>query len=94
MAITAILVQLRQLAGVIGVAIGMLMLMRVMAEMLHRCALLVLAIDGRRAPGKLERHDNQQQDGEQFFHAADHNIENCIDFTIGFILQVATNASR
>lgn len=100
MTITAILVLLRKRADVIGFAIGIVMLMCVMTEMLYCRALFVLAIDCRRAPGKLERHDNQQQNGEQFFHAKDHNIENSGGFIsasfIAFqiILQAATSAGR
>lgn len=60
MAISAILMQLRQFAGRAGgfFRILLLVLMHVMAEMLNRSALLVLTIDGCSAPGKLERHHN------------------------------------
>src|SRR5690606_24712476 len=74
MTVAAVRMQLRQLASMARIFVGILMLMHVMAEMLHRRTLLMLAIDGRRTPGELERYDHEQQDGEQFFHGMDHSI--------------------
>jgi hypothetical protein len=35
----------------------------------------MLAIDGSRRPGKLERQHQQHQDDQQFFHGANLNTE-------------------
>lgn len=75
MAITAIAMHLRQLVLVIGLISTALMLMAVMAEVLRRCILLMLTIDGRRRPGELERQHQQHQNDQQFFHGANLNIE-------------------
>ena len=82
MAITAIRMHLRKLARLALVAgrFGFLMLMRVMAEMLDRRRLFMLAIDSRHRPGKLERQCQQHQDDQQFFHGANLNTE--ISFVI------------
>jgi hypothetical protein len=44
------------------------MLMGVVAEMLRRSSILVLAIYARRRPRELERHDRQQEDKKKLFH--------------------------
>ncbi len=76
MAVTAILMDLRQLALVILLMrIAALMLVAVMAEMLNLRALLVLAIDGRHRPGGLERQRQQHENDQQFFHGLDISIE-------------------
>ena len=69
MAVLAIAMKLLGAAFAIRIRlIGLpLVLMAVMAEM-RSMALLMLAIDGRRCPGILERQNRQQQNQEQFFH--------------------------
>jgi hypothetical protein len=60
------------LAG-FGLAVGAVrlavMLVGVMAEMLRCRPVFVLAIHARCRPGELERHDCQQKDEEELFHA-------------------------
>lgn len=67
-----------KLAGVpfgirdIGLA---LMLMGVMAKMLRCSSLFMLAIRTGYRPRKLERQDDEQENKEKFFHAANNSID-------------------
>ncbi len=53
-------------AGIL--AVGRLVLMRVVAEVLGRSPGFMLAIAGRCRPTELERHEHQQNDGQPFAH--------------------------
>ena len=69
MAVSAIVVDLgRRILIVLRINCS-LMLVQMMAEMLRRFSFFVLAIQGHRCPGELERQQCQQQNEEAFFHA-------------------------
>lgn len=54
--------------------IGLPLVLMAMVTEMRGMALLMLAIDGRRCPGILERQNRQQQNQEQFFHGRNNNI--------------------
>ena len=70
MMITAIAVMILVAAFVLAAGIGCLMLVFMMAEMLRRLSLFMLAIAGRHRPRHLEWHDHQQKNQENAIHAA------------------------
>jgi hypothetical protein len=68
MAGTAVEVDFAGLGLAVGAVRFTLMLMGVVAEMLRRSSILMLAIYSRCRPRELEWHDRQQEDKKQLFH--------------------------
>nr|WP_158592334.1 hypothetical protein [Noviherbaspirillum sedimenti] len=69
MAILAIAMELLGSALVFRIRfIGVRLMLMTMVAKMRNMPLLMLAIDGCRCPGILERQNRQQQNHEQFFH--------------------------
>lgn len=66
-AILAIAVNILRLCLPIGFVRLRFVLMRMVTKMRRR-TLLMLAVDGRRRPGVLERQNHQQKNEKEFFH--------------------------
>lgn len=74
-AIATVRMDLDHLVGVVWQVSLHVMLMRVVAKVLRALFIFVLAIRGRRCPGKLERKQCEQKDEQEFFHGRNNIIE-------------------